>query len=95
MQSAINFCSVSGDTSFSTFDSATGDYELTTQDAVKYPPGVYTLYIYFTYLYLDLNGENAELFDFRQFELTLAYPPFYLLANPFNDLSQEIGSPSH
>ena len=32
---------------------------------------------------------------FAEFEVNLQYPPFYLLASPFSDYTQEIGSPSH
>ena len=36
-----------------------------------------------------------EPFVFAEFELNLQYPPFNLLASPFSDYTQEIGSPSH
>jgi hypothetical protein len=84
--STINICAVNNGSSVSTFNTATGGYTLVTQDAQTYPPGVYNVEIVITV------GNQQKT---ASFQVTLDYPPYSLLASPFADYTQDLGSPDH
>jgi hypothetical protein len=84
--STINICAVNNGSSVSTFNTATASYTLVTQDAQTYPPGVYNVEVVITV------GNQQKT---ASFQVTLDYPPYSLLASPFADYTQDLGSPDH
>lgn len=65
-----------------TFDPTTAAFTFMSQDAIAYPPGVYSFAIVVT------AGSASQL---ASFQLTIAYPPLVLLSSPFSDQTRQIG----
>jgi hypothetical protein len=77
---------VSIGSSFSTFNTSTGDYTFVSQDAMNYPPDNYVFTISI------VAGDQTQT---ATFTLTLQYPTFALISNPFSDYTHNLKSPSY
>ena len=66
----------------STFDPNTAAFTFMSQDAITYPPGVYTFAIVVT------AGSASQT---ASFQLTIEYPPLVLLPSPFSDQTRQMG----